>query len=59
VFQIGPHFRAKGFVVVFAFTLIDPPDGIAGDIVTDDVFIFRRAAGKDPGIYGNCTQLSD
>ncbi len=59
VFQIGPHFRAEGFVVVFAFALIGPPHGIAGDVVADDVFVFRRAAGEDAGIDGDGTQLGD
>ncbi|MNH06851.1 hypothetical protein D3C79_662300 [compost metagenome] len=56
-FQICPDFRAERFVIVFAFTLIGPPDGVPGDIVTNDVLIFWRTAGEDAGIDGNGTQI--
>ncbi len=54
-FQLLPGFRGDRFVVVLPFAIIGPPQGVAGGVVTDNVLIFRRAAGKDTGIDSDST----
>ena len=57
IFQVLPGFLRERFVVVFTVAFIRPPHGIAGCIVTNDIFIFRRATGKNTGIDGDRSQI--
>ncbi|SAE02453.1 Uncharacterised protein [Enterobacter cloacae] len=56
-FQMLPGFRRERFVIVLPFAFIGPPQRIAGGIISDDVFIFRRTAGKNTGIDGDSTKI--
>ena len=55
--QVLPRFLRKRLVVVLTFAFIGPPHGIAGGVVTNDILIFWRTAGKNTGIYGDCTKI--
>ena len=57
-FQMLPGFRRERFVIVLPFAFISPPQCVAGGLVSDDVFIFRRTTGKDTGIDGDSTKVS-
>ena len=59
IFQVLPGFLRERFVVVFTVAFIRPPHGIAGCIVTNDIFIFRRTTGKDTGIDGDRAQIGE
>ena len=51
--QVSPDFAAQRLIIVATQTGIGPPDGITRQLVSDDIFVARRAPGKDPGIHSN------
>src|SRR5690606_13892024 len=56
-FQMLPGFRGEWFVIILPFAFISPPQRIAGGVVSDDILIFRRTAGKNTGIDGDSTKV--
>ncbi|MNC13519.1 hypothetical protein D3C75_612700 [compost metagenome] len=56
-FQMLPGLWGDRFVVVLPFAIVRPPQGVAGGVVTDNVFILRRTAGKDTGVYSDCARV--
>ncbi|MNR17185.1 hypothetical protein D3C85_1338310 [compost metagenome] len=56
-FQMLPGVLGERLIVVLPFTVICPPQRIAGGVVTDDILIFRRTAGKNPGVHGDSTSV--
>ena len=55
--QLLPGLLRQRLVVVFACSLIVPPQRVAGGVVADDIFILRRATGKNAGIDRHCAAL--
>ena len=53
--KVPPDFLADWFVIVLA--LIGPPNGVAGRVVTHQILVFRRSAGKYAGVYRHSTRF--
>jgi len=55
--KIVPDILINRLIVVT--TLIRPPEGVPGDIVFNNVLVFRRPTGKFAGVYCYCSEICD